>query len=223
MTKWSRMVRGVGLTAVIACAVGSSARGARAQEVGSAPTPAEEAKADSGRPPYTAADVHFMQGMIGHHSQAVVMARWAKSHGARPDVLRLCDRIIVSQQDEILTMQRRLREHKETAPEAQFEYPPKGMAGMPGMEGMLMPGMLTPAQMDQLNGAHGPDFDRLFLTDMMQHHLGALTMVSQLFDSQGAAQDDRIFKFASDVSADQTAEIGRMRIMLTTPTTASSP
>jgi uncharacterized protein (DUF305 family) len=88
------------------------------------------------------------------------------------------------------------------------------MAGMPGMESMLMPGMLTPDQMAQLDHAHGPDFDRLFLTFMMQHHLGALTMVGQLFDSQGAAQDDRIFKFASDVSADQTAEIGRMRNML---------
>jgi uncharacterized protein (DUF305 family) len=219
MTKWSRTLRGAGLMAAIAC----TTRGALAQEVGSAPSPAEEARADSGRPPFTAADVHFMQGMIGHHSQAVVMAGWAKSHGARPDVLRLCDRIIVSQRDEIFTMQRWLREHNEKVPDAQFEYPPKGMAGMPGMEGMLMPGMLTPAQMDQLNQAHGPDFDRLFLTDMMQHHLGALTMVSQLFDSQGAAQDDRIFKFASDVSADQTAEIGRMRIMLTTPTTASSP
>jgi uncharacterized protein (DUF305 family) len=185
-----------------------------AQQPSPALTPAEAAKADSGRPAYTPADVHFMQGMIAHHSQAVVMAGWAPSHGARPDVLRLCDRINVSQRDEILTMQRWLRERHETVPDAGFQYPPKGMAGMPGMEGMLMPGMLTPDQMAQLEHAHGPDFDRLFLTFMMQHHLGALTMVGQLFDSQGAAQDDRIFKFASDVSADQTAEIGRMRNML---------
>jgi uncharacterized protein (DUF305 family) len=86
-----------------------------------------------------------------------------------------------------------------------------------------MPGMLTPTQMEQLSHAQGPEFDRLFLTSMMQHHLGALTMVGQLFDSQGAAQDDRIFKFASDVSADQTAEIGRMRTMLALPVAGSSP
>ena len=186
-------------------------------------TPADAAKADSGRPPYTPADVHFMQGMIAHHSQAVVMAGWAPSHGARPDVLRLCDRINVSQRDEIVTMQRWLRERHETVPEADFQYPPKSMAGMPGMEGMLMPGMLTPEQMTQLDHARGPDFDRLFLTFMMQHHLGALTMVGQLFDSQGAAQDDRIFKFASDVSSDQTAEIGRMRNMLAQSPSAGTP
>jgi uncharacterized protein (DUF305 family) len=210
MLRASRLLRAGSLLIAIALA----ARSAQAQQPAPPQTPAEAAKADSGRPPYTAADVHFMQGMIAHHSQAVVMAGWAASHGARPDVLRLCDRINVSQRDEILTMQRWLRDRHETVPEADFQYPPKGMAGMPGMEGMLMPGMLTPDQMAQLDHAHGPDFDRLFLTFMMQHHLGALTMVGQLFDSQGAAQDDRIFKFASDVSADQTAEIGRMRNML---------
>ena len=83
--------------------------------------------------------------------------------------------------------------------------------------------MLTPEQMAQLDHARGPDFDRLFLTFMMQHHLGALTMVGQLFDSQGAAQDDRIFKFASDVSSDQTAEIGRMRNMLAQSPSAGTP
>ncbi len=210
MSRWMVPARAIGLCTAFALATGRLP----AQQPSPALTPAEAAKADSGRPAYTAADVHFMQGMIAHHSQAVVMAGWAPSHGARPDVLRLCDRINVSQRDEILTMQRWLRERHETVPEAEFQYPPKGMAGMPGMEGMLMPGMLTSDQMAQLEHAHGPDFDRLFLTFMMQHHLGALTMVGQLFDSQGAAQDDRIFKFASDVGADQTAEIGRMRNML---------
>ena len=210
MSRWFLPTPVLGLCAVATVA----ATRLPAQQPAPALTPAEAAKADSGRPPYTPADVHFMQGMIAHHSQAVVMAGWAPSHGARPDVLRLCDRINVSQRDEILTMQRWLRERHETVPEADFQYPAKGMAGMPGMEGMLMPGMLTPDQMAQLEHAHGPGFDRLFLTFMMQHHLGALTMVGQLFDSQGAAQDDRIFKFASDVGADQTAEIGRMRNML---------
>jgi|HubBroStandDraft_3_1064219.scaffolds.fasta_scaffold139260_1 uncharacterized protein (DUF305 family) len=219
MSRWFLSVPVLGLCAATALA----AARLPAQQPASPLTPADAAKADSGRPPYTPADVHFMQGMIAHHSQAVVMAGWAPSHGARPDVLRLCDRINVSQRDEIVTMQRWLRERHETVPEADFQYPPKSMAGMPGMEGMLMPGMLTPEQMTQLDHARGPDFDRLFLTFMMQHHLGALTMVGQLFDSQGAAQDDRIFKFASDVSSDQTAEIGRMRNMLAQSPSAGTP
>jgi uncharacterized protein (DUF305 family) len=219
MSRWFLSVPVLGLCAATALA----AARLPAQQPASPLTPADAAKADSGRPPYTPADVHFMQGMIAHHSQAVVMAGWAPSHGARPDVLRLCDRINVSQRDEIVTMQRWLRERHETVPEADFQYPPKSMAGMPGMEGMLMPGMLTPEQMAQLDHARGPDFDRLFLTFMMQHHLGALTMVGQLFDSQGAAQDDRIFKFASDVSSDQTAEIGRMRNMLAQSPGAGTP
>jgi uncharacterized protein (DUF305 family) len=219
MSRWFLSVPVLGLCAATALA----AARLPAQQPASPLTPADAAKADSGRPPYTPADVHFMQGMIAHHSQAVVMAGWAPTHGARPDVLRLCDRINVSQRDEIVTMQRWLRERHETVPEADFQYPPKSMAGMPGMEGMLMPGMLTPEQMTQLDHARGPDFDRLFLTFMMQHHLGALTMVGQLFDSQGAAQDDRIFKFASDVSSDQTAEIGRMRNMLAQSPSAGTP
>ena len=219
MSRWFLSVPVLGLCAATALA----AARLPAQQPASPLTPADAAKADSGRPPYTPADVHFMQGMIAHHSQAVVMAGWAPSHGARPDVLRLCDRINVSQRDEIVTMQRWLRERHETVPEADFQYPPESMAGMPGMEGMLMPGMLTPEQMTQLDHARGPDFDRLFLTFMMQHHLGALTMVGQLFDSQGAAQDDRIFKFASDVSSDQTAEIGRMRNMLAQSPSAGTP
>lgn len=181
---------------------------------GAALSPAEKAKADSGRPPYAAADVHFMQGMIHHHAQAVTMARWAPTHGARAEVLRLCERIDVAQRDEIVTMQRWLRERHEMAPEPDFKT---GTAGMPGMAGMgmtMMPGMLTPEQMTQLNAAKGPEFDRLFLTFMIQHHQGALTMVQQLFDSPGAGQDEDIFKFASDVGADQTAEIDRMHNML---------
>jgi uncharacterized protein (DUF305 family) len=117
-----------------------------------------------------------------------------------------------------------LRERHLDVPAPEFKYPGTSMAGMANMPGMsggntMMPGMLTPEQMAELDKARGPDFDRLFLLDMIQHHLGALTMVDDLFNSQGAAQDDRVFKFASDVSADQTAEIGRMRSMLeATPT-----
>lgn len=217
---WQRTV------GALVAAVGLCSSGAAAQAGGSRPalSPAAQAKADSGRPPFTAADVHFMQGMISHHAQAVVMAGWAPSHGARADVRRLCERIDVAQRDEIVSMQRWLLEHHETVPQPDFQTGMATMAAMPGMSmggaagGMgMMPGMLTPEQMQQLSAARGPDFDRLFLMFMIQHHQGALTMVDQLFGSEGAAQDDKIFKFASDVSADQTAEIDRMTIMLGLP------
>jgi uncharacterized protein (DUF305 family) len=184
-------------------------------------TPAAAAKADNGVPPFTAADVRFMQGMIGHHAQAVVMAGWAPSHGAREAVRILAERIVVAQNDEIAMMRRWLREHHEMVPEADTKGEHAGM-DMPGMPA-LMPGMLTPEQMKQLNEARGPEFDRLFLTFMIQHHQGALTMVDQLFGSQGAAQDDNIFKFAADVSADQSTEIDRMNKMLVAPTQNSRP
>jgi uncharacterized protein (DUF305 family) len=175
------------------------------------------AKADGGHPPYTAADVHFMQGMIGHHSQAVVMARWAPTHGASLGIRRLAERIDVAQRDEILFMQRWLASRHEAVPDSVMlaQHAGMAMAGMDNMPGMgLMPGMLTPEQMTQLNQAEGAEFDRLFMTFMIQHHTGALSMVDQLFGSTGAGQDDDMFKFASDVASDQTAEIDRMRAML---------
>lgn len=159
---------------------------------------------------YTDADVHFMAGMIGHHAQAIQMAGWAPSHDANPSVRVLCERIVVAQNDEIVMAQRWLREHGEYVPPAD----PRGhiMQGM--AEPMLMPGMLTPAQMAQLDSARGPVFDRLFLTYMIQHHQGAITMVQQLLAVPGAAQDGPIFRFASDVNVDQTTEINRMTLML---------
>jgi len=162
-------------------------------------------------PAYTPADVHFMSGMISHHAQAVLMAGWAPTHGASPAVRLLCERIAISQRDEIATMQRWLRDRHETVPEGEPLY--DGM--MPGMHGgMLMPGMLTGAQLAQLDSARGPDFDRLFLMFMIQHHQGALTMVDQLLHSPGAAQEGAVFRFAADVSADQSVEIDRMSRML---------
>ncbi len=160
-------------------------------------------------PAFTQADVHFMSGMISHHAQAVVMAGWAPTHGASTSVQALCARIVVAQTDEIAVMQRWLRERHQPVPEAD----PHGMA-MPGMGPMLMPGMLTPAQMAELDSARGTRFDRLFLTDMIQHHLGAITMVNDLLGQTGAAQDGIVFRFASDVNADQSTEIDRMRRML---------
>jgi uncharacterized protein (DUF305 family) len=204
------------LAAACIVAVGSSPRPASAQTAGAAAqgdiAAIAKAKADSVRHPYTEADVYFMSGMIGHHAQAIVMARWAPTHGAGPSVQRLAERIINAQQDEIVTMQQWLRDRLQPVPEARAT----GMKMM--MDGaeheMLMPGMLTEAQMKQLDAARGPGFDRLFLTFMIQHHRGAVSMVKDLFDSYGAAQDETVFKFASDVNVDQTTEIARMERLL---------
>jgi uncharacterized protein (DUF305 family) len=161
---------------------------------------------------YTAADIQFMDGMIAHHAQALLMAGWAQSHGASPSILTLTSRITNAQTDEIAGMQKWLRDRHQSVPEAN----PHGMTmKMDGMEHtMLMPGMLTEAQLKQLDEARGKDFDRLFLTFMIQHHQGAVTMVHDLFETNGAAQDVTVFKVASDISADQTTEIERMQKML---------
>ena len=160
--------------------------------------------------PFTPADVDFMSGMIAHHAQAVLIAGWAPSHGASESLRALCERIVVAQNDEIALAQRWLRERNQPVPPAD----PRGHV-MPGMDHpMLMPGMLTAEQMAQLDAARGPEFDRLFLTFMIQHHQGAITMVDQLLRAPGAAQDGPVFRFAADVNADQTTEIDRMNRML---------
>ncbi len=166
--------------------------------------------ADSVRHSYAEADVAFMTGMIGHHAQAIVMSKWAPSHGASDRLLVLTSRIINAQRDEILLMQRWLRDHGLTVPVADTINKHMGMHG----DHMMMPGMLSDAQMDTLDAARGAAFDRLFLTYMIQHHSGALTMVDDLFAAHAGAQNDRIYKFASDVYADQGTEIGRMQKML---------
>ena len=171
-----------------------------------------KARADSIRYPYTAADVHFMSAMIGHHAQAIVMSRLALTRDASPEVRRLAERIINAQEDEIATMQQWLRDRRQRVPEAK-PGPMKMM--MNGMEhDMLMPGMLTDEEMTQLERLTGVQFERRFLSAMMQHHRGAVTMVNELFGSYGAAQDEVVFKFASDVGVDQATEIARMQKML---------
>jgi uncharacterized protein (DUF305 family) len=171
-----------------------------------------KAKADSARYPYTEADIHFMSGMISHHAQAIIMAGWAPSHGASASVRTLSARIINAQQDEIVTMQRWLRNRRQPVPEARATGMRMTMNGVE--HDMLMPGMLSEAQMKELDAARGEEFDRLFLTYMIQHHRGAVTMVQQLFGSEGAAQDEIVFKFANDVNVDQSTEIARMEKML---------
>jgi uncharacterized protein (DUF305 family) len=165
-----------------------------------------------GRYPWTRADVDFITGMISHHAQAVVMAKWAPTHGAGKSVSTLCARILTSQTDEINLFQTWLKDRNLPVPEAK-PMPMKMM--MNGVEHeMMMPGMLTDEQMKQLDAARGPEFDRLFLTYMIQHHQGAITMVDQLMASPAAAQDDAVYKFSSDIYADQSAEIERMTLML---------
>lgn len=154
----------------------------------------------------TEADIRFMSGMIGHHAQAIQIAQLAPTHGASPEVRRLAARIMAAQEDEIATMQQWLRDRGQPVPD--------GAHAHHGTDHALMPGMLTEAQIRQLDAARGEEFDRLFLTFMIQHHRGAVSMVTQLFGSYGAGQDETVFKFASDVNVDQATEIDRMQRML---------
>lgn len=156
---------------------------------------------------YTAADVAFMTGMIYHHAQALLMSGWAKSHGASPDVQTLCDRIIRGQTDEIAILSQWLAERHEAVP-----HPEPGHM-QHGMSEHMMPGMLTPEQLAELDRARGEAFDELFLRFMIQHHEGAITMVNDLF-AQGAGEENPVYKIASGVFADQTTEIERMQRML---------
>src|SRR5260221_3444053 len=185
-----------------------------AQEAQPRPDPryVAKARADSARYPYTEADVHFMQGMIHHHAQALVMAGWASSHGASPAVLTLCGRIINAQNDEIRFMQMWLRDRNQDVP-APTPGPMK--MKMDGMEHeMLMPGMLNDDEMKELDRARGVDFDVKFLRGMSKHHSGAVDMVNELLGTYGAAQDEITAKLAQDIQIDQTTEITRMQKIL---------
>jgi uncharacterized protein (DUF305 family) len=164
--------------------------------------------------PITRADVDFVTGMISHHAQAVEMAELAPDRAAGRAVQVLSARVINAQTDEIVIFQQWLEDHGQPVPEARA-MPVKMM--MDGVEHeMMMPGMLSEAQMAELVRSTGTDFDRSFLTFMIQHHEGAVTMVDRLLASPGAAQDEMVFKFASDIYADQTAEIERMQQILST-------
>jgi uncharacterized protein (DUF305 family) len=157
------------------------------------------------------ADIEFMQGMIMHHSQAVEMTALIASHTENKGVRSLGAKISSSQSDEIRFMRRWLATRGQATSMAM-----PGMPGMdmPGQSMALMPGMLTSEQMDALRKAKGAEFDRLFLTGMIQHHGGALVMVKDLFDTAGAGQDAELFNFATDVDSGQRAEIRIMQNML---------
>ena len=162
-------------------------------------------------PQRSQADVEFMQGMIIHHSQAVEMTALIPSHTENKNLRLLGARISSSQSDEIKFMQRWLAVRGESISMAMPGMPEMDKPGQPMA---LMPGMLTPTQMDALRKAKGAEFDQLFLTGMIQHHEGALTMVKDLFDTAGAGQDAALFNFATDADNTQRAEIRIMQSML---------
>lgn len=187
------------------------------------PTKALPADTKAKLPPLSMKDVEFMQGMIVHHAQAVEMVALMAERTSNESLLRLGSRISHTQAEEIGFMRRWLLTRGEDAPDPLA--PKKAMdhdahAGhkmdMPGMkmDHGMMPGMLTPEQMEELAKVKGQDFDRLFLKGMIQHHIGALIMVKDLFDTAGAGQDAQIFNFATDVDSGQRAEIRVMQKML---------
>jgi len=164
---------------------------------------------------YTAADVTFMQGMIGHHAQALEMSALVADRSTRPELALLAERIMVSQRDEIAIMQTWLSERKQPVPTTGgHDLHARHVAHDAGGATHQMPGMLTPAQMDSLTKATGPAFDRLFLQYMIQHHEGALTMVAEFLRTPDAAREPMVFQFVSDVDTDQRSEIRRMQRLL---------
>ena len=184
----------------------STVSAARSQQT---PPPEAAARPDLVREPYSQADIDFMAGMIPHHAQAVLMAGWAASHGASPAVRVLCERLVVGQRDEIEWMRNWLRDRGQVVPDATATHHRMKMNGVE--HDMLMPGMLSPEELAQLDKARGAEWDRLFLAGMTRHHEGALKMVDELFASHGALQDEDVYKFVSDLYADQSAEIERMQ------------
>jgi uncharacterized protein (DUF305 family) len=168
-------------------------------------------------PPRSRDDVEFMQGMIMHHQQAVEMTAMIPSHTENKNLHTLGARISISQSDEIKFMQRWLAARGESVPGTMADMPGMDMGGARDMSPRtmpLMPGMLTPQQMEALRKARGAGFDHLFLVGMIQHHNGALTMVKDLFNTAGAGQDAELFNFATDADNTQRAEINIMENML---------
>jgi uncharacterized protein (DUF305 family) len=167
----------------------------------------------------TDADTSFMQGMIMHHSQAVEMVELLRTRGESKELQALGDRIAISQTDEIKYMKQWLEDRgKPTSMPMDHSMMKHDMKGM-DMKGMdmsmpMMPGMLSPQQMKDLEAAKGAAFDHLFLTGMIQHHTGALTMVDELYNTPGAGQDSILFDFATDIDNTQRAEIRIMQAML---------
>ena len=200
-----------------------------------------QARLDSARMRFTPADVEFITHMIPHHAQAIEISLLAPKNGASPQIQTLAARIINAQKDEIRIMQTWLKDRGQPVPEVplladkpaghamdmaaghSMDMPAGHSMDMPAGHAMDMPmdsahmdmpGMLTPAQIRELGEAKGTAFDRLFLTRMIAHHRGAVTMVKKLYGTDGALNDEAVFKIASDVQVDQLTEIARMELML---------
>jgi len=200
------------------CMLALAACGTPAGEAPAGPAPAVQqpaAPADTARRAAadtarrrSEADVRFMQHMMAHHQQARVMSAMVPERTTRPEIRLIAERIDVSQEDEMRQMRGWLRRHGVEAPASDAHAAHGGHAAMPGM--------LTQAELARLAAARGAEFDRLFLEYMIRHHEGAVTMVAELFATPGAAQTSEMYGFATDVNADQRAEIARMRALLAT-------
>ena len=201
----------VALVAVLVGAACRTAGGAAGTQIIQPGAPGEanrvltaDAATDLSKVQATPADVKFMQGMIGHHAQAIEMTALIAERTSREEMKLLGQRIAVSQADEMDMMRTWLRARGQDVPAEHAHHTPEGM----------MPGMLSPEQMAELAAATGDAFDKLFLRYMIQHHEGALSMVDDLFKTPGAGQEGDINAFAADVDSDQRMEIDRMRAML---------
>lgn len=176
------------------------------------------ARQDSARMNFSEADVKFMTGMIAHHAQALIMSRLAPENNASPEIQTLASRIINAQSDEIKLMQTWLRDRNQPVPEVHIEGLNLMIHGLGEhhmkMDHTNMAGMLSPAQLKELSEAQGEEFDRLYLKYMIDHHKGAVTMVTNLFNTDGATQDEAAFRLATDIQVDQRTEIARMQLML---------
>lgn len=164
--------------------------------------------ASHGTKPAADADIAFVQGMIAHHAQAVEMSALIAERTTRPELRALGERISVSQKDEIAMMRQWLGAHGAAIPDS------AGGHAQHSGHGVMMPGMLSTEEMQALAASSGAAFDRLFLAGMIKHHQGALTMVGELLRVPGAARQPQLYEFASDIDADQRAEIARMRALL---------
>jgi len=172
------------------------------------------ARTDSARSRFTEADVRFVAGMIGHHAQALEMAGFAPARDASSSIRTLTARLINSQRDEIATLQRWLTDRGQPAPEVRVEG--ERVIVDASEHAHHGSGMLSADQMSQLEQSKGAEFDRLLLTYMIQHHQGAVAMVRELFATDGAGQDEAVFRIAADIQVDQLTEIARMERMLET-------
>lgn len=190
-------------------------------------------RVDSAKMQFTQADVDFMIGMIAHHAQALIMSDLAPKNSAGSSVQTLASRIINAQKDEIQSMQQWLRDRNQPVPEVHIDglilsismessgesaeghqQMHHSHSGHTGPDHSGMPGMLTQDQLNELAGLHGSDFDQTFLKYMIDHHRGAVIMVRELFNTDGAALDRQAFRLASDIQVDQITEIERMKLML---------